>query len=124
MIQEILIPEALLVEKAEAISVAVKLCKASGNLNPNDPDYGGAYRNFLLFSNATERIPEVLSLAPLTKEAVFYNTYYWFLRFSRLYMKKHGFDAGLEQQSFHMLDTVMFEIDWSIVEALEKWATH
>ena len=40
----------------------------------------------------------------LTPEDRFYNRYFWFRRFANAYQKKFGDDAGIEQQSFQILD--------------------
>lgn len=84
--------------------------------DPDDPSYGAAFRRHLLFL----RWPELLeAVAPgLDDLDRFYNTYYWVLKFSKLHQKAHGYDAGLEQQAFQVLEGADCDFDWSVVEAI------
>jgi hypothetical protein len=50
---------------------------------------------------------------------IFYNRYYWFLVFAKLYHAAHGFDAGIEQQGFQLLETAPPGVDWNCLEAIE-----
>jgi hypothetical protein len=122
MLEKLLIPEGVLSEKSEAILKIVGLSELPRHLDINDGQYGYAYRNYLFFSGEAASIEETLGINHLPDEQVFYNCYFWLLRFTGLYFKSHGFDAGLEQQSFKMLETVRFEVNWLIIEELEKYA--
>ncbi len=51
---------------------------------------------------------------------VLYNRYYWFLRFAKIHSEQHGKDAGIEQQAFQILENAMTDIDWAVVEAIDK----
>ena len=84
-------------------------------LTPEDADYATALRRYLLFSEWTEILPRKLS-----EEVTFYNTYYWYLMSIRLYCAKHGPDAGMEQGGHHLLTEVPFDLDWTIIEAIDK----
>lgn len=86
--------------------------------DPDDATYGAPLRHYLLFAHW---------LALLTRHghtldpaAVVYNAYYWFLTFKRLWQARHGFDAGLEQQAFQLLERAVGEIDLEAVAAIER----
>jgi hypothetical protein len=83
----------------------------------DDPLYGAAFQHYLLFTHW----PDLLKMTRgLTPQAMYYNRYYWFLKFAKLYMRKHGSDAGMEQQAFQLLEQMDCEIDWYIVEQIDK----
>jgi hypothetical protein len=53
---------------------------------------------------------------------LYYNKYYYFLRFLVKYQKLIGFDAGLEQQEFKILEEgeIYSDIDWGVIETISK----
>jgi hypothetical protein len=85
-----------------------------------DSASGEAFRYYLLFSSGA--CLEAADFRDLREDAVFYNRYYWFQRFVKLHTDKHGFDAGLEQQAFQLLELAPATTDWSVVEAIEARA--
>lgn len=86
----------------------------------DDPDFGSAFVYYLFFSHHPS-VSSVLGV-DLNDEEKFYNAYYWFQRFIRLYMDKHGYDAGLEQQAFKMLEEVNFDLDFEVVAMIDNKA--
>lgn len=113
---EVLMSDRALVDLDPDIAAMISSIKDHIAINYNDPEYGLAFRRYLLFS----RWPYLLEKVGLraTNEEILYNSYYWMLKFSKLYIKKHGFDAGMEQQAFKILESTSFEIDWNVVEQL------
>ncbi|HEV2915033.1 MAG TPA: hypothetical protein VGX92_17280 [Pyrinomonadaceae bacterium] len=84
-----------------------------------DPDgVGEALAWSLLF----ERWPELLPGPPLGREDAFYNRYFWFKRFATLKQERDGYDAGLEQQAFQLLEQAEFDLDWALIEQLDAEA--
>jgi hypothetical protein len=79
---------------------------------------GEAYARSLLF----ERWPELVIEGPVDSARSFYNRYFWFARFAALWQAAHGYDAGLEQQVFHLLEQADFDIDWDVVQELDARA--
>lgn len=69
-----------------------------------------------------ERWPELLPGAPIDREAAFYNQYFWLKRFATLKQERDGYDAGLEQQVFQLLEQADFDVDWSLMERLDAEA--
>ena len=88
------------------------------NIDVSDNDYSHAFIYYLFFSQCS-----VENVIPnLNKQAKFYNSYYWFKRFVALYARIHGYDAGLEQQAFKILELSNFEIDFELTDQLDKLA--
>jgi hypothetical protein len=58
----------------------------------------------------------------LDPTALFYNRYYWFKRFVKQRASSRGFDAGLEQQAFKLLEAAPADVGWSIIEAVDALA--
>lgn len=84
-----------------------------------DDSYGPPLRYYVLFTHE----PSLLGIR-LPKSTIFYNRYYWFLAFKTAHTAKHGYDAGLEQQAFRILEYAHehenYEIDLSIVDAIDR----
>jgi hypothetical protein len=81
-----------------------------------DEYYGPAFRRYLLFSKWSH----LLSGKGLDERALFHNAYYWFRVFIKRHMATHGYDAGLEQQAFNILERAKGDIDWSIIEQINR----
>jgi hypothetical protein len=77
-----------------------------------------ALRYYRLFSS--ESLPPQVDIGGLTNAKVLYNRYYWFLTYAKRHMRYSGYDAGLEQQAFKLLDQAECEVDWSMVEAIVR----
>lgn len=54
-------------------------------------------------------------------EDVFWSRYYWFSVFARLSESEHGFDAGIQQTLFKLLEHPQPSCapDWTLLEAIE-----
>ena len=97
--------------------------RASGEptLNVDDPSFGEALTRALLF----ERHPDLVErVAPgLSPRDRFYNRYYWVQRFATQYLATRGFDAGIEQWVFKLVESAdALEVDWALLEALDRRA--
>ena len=110
---KMLIPESWLVDRDAEIRALVGKPLESYAINGEDCDYGRSFRYFVLFSDCSDFI--LKSFAEITRSSLFYNKFYWFARFSNAYMKKHGFDVGLEQQQFQMLENQEGIIDLEVI---------
>jgi len=86
-----------------------------------DPVFGPALAHYVFFSQHPS-VRDVIGF-DLDDREKFYHGYYWFRRFVRLYTEKHGFDAGMEQQAFQMLENAEFDLDFERVSTIEKLAT-
>lgn len=63
-----------------------------------------------------------LGAVDLSEPVAFYNAYYWGLIFARRYQARYGFDAGIEQEAFKVLERAPSEIDWRVVESVNQAA--
>lgn len=82
----------------------------------------GGVGEALAWSLLFERWPELLPGSPIDRESAFYNQYFWFKRFVMLKQERDGYDAGLEQQVFQLLEQPGFALDWSLIEQLDAEA--
>jgi len=104
--------------KAEALARARQLGIPSAFLTEDIPA-----RDALLLSLTFERWPDLIPLTPPPSPARrFYNEYFWFRRFAFLWQQRNGPDAGLEQQAFGKLSEASADIDWAVIEEIEKLA--
>jgi hypothetical protein len=113
-----LIPEEVLLSREEEVRHLIASVASMYAIDVEDPVHGPAFRHFLLFCHW----PSLLagSFPDLDTATVFYNKYFWFMRFVRLYALAYGPDAGMEQQAFQLLEAAEFEIDWSVIEEIES----
>jgi hypothetical protein len=53
---------------------------------------------------------------------LYYNKYYYYLKFLVAYQKQVGVDAGLEQQEFKILEEGQnySDVDWEVLERISK----
>jgi hypothetical protein len=114
MLENILIPEAKLVSKDNEVKANIHSIDPSFHVDPDHKTYGPAFRHYLLLSHWPS------SLGDVSPETLFYNRYYWFLKFIRRYVAEHGPDAGLEQQAFQMLEQAPTDVDWSVIAEIER----
>jgi len=110
-----LIPEALLTDKR---AQEAQLCSIDGSgLFPEllaDKLYGPSFANYVLLTNFPEEFRDAF-----TDEDIFWNRYYWFLRFVKLHHWRDGPDAGMDQQAFQLIEYPPCEVDWLNFERVE-----
>jgi hypothetical protein len=98
--------------------LVARLAQLTPPIALEEGEVGDALGWSLLF----EHWPELVPSPPLDRENVFYNRYFWFKRFATLQQKRDGYDAGLEQQVFQILEYADFDVDWELVERLDAQA--
>jgi len=103
---------------SEIISSSVETSKLSLGVDTNDSRYGEPLRFYLLLTHFPELIEDTVD-----PSARFYARYFWFRTFSNRFQAAQGFDAGLEQQCFQLIEQADVPIDWEVVEQLDKRAT-
>lgn len=109
---------------ADAILEACRptvLARASGAVPDAialDPGLVAMFCNYLLLTEC----PEVLADrgVALGQAAIAHERYYWFLRFVRTAQEVHGFDAGMEQQAFHLLAETPHLWEADVITAIES----
>jgi hypothetical protein len=115
MTNDALVPiEILLPAKAE---LHRRILSLSPDLMPQPGEVGDALGWSLLF----EHWPDLVS-PPISREEAFYNHYFWMSRFATLKQRRDGYDAGLEQQVFQVLERADFDVDWGLVEQIHNEA--
>lgn len=92
------------------------LCNVRNDLL-NDPSCGPPLRNYLAITHK-------LVAQVLTDQDRFYNEYFWFKRFAVLYQASHGFDAGVEQQAFEILERAAIDVDRDQIARLNEQASN
>jgi hypothetical protein len=115
-LQQLLVPEKALRAQRASIRTLVAPLAPQVAFDIDNPRSGEALQNYQLFSD-----PDLVRRACLTgldDVSTFYNRYYWMLRFKAL----QPYDAGLDQQAQQLLEYAPSEVDFSIVEAIEKLA--
>lgn len=87
---------------------------------PDDPDFGPAFCNYLLLTHGAD----LLSVRGVVLEpaAQAYERYYWFLRTIRPWQRRHGTDAGMEQQAVQILESASALLDWTLIAQIEALA--
>jgi len=63
-----------------------------------------------------------LGVRDLAEPIAFYNAYYWALVFAKRYEARYGFDAGVEQEAFKVLERAPANVDWQAVEHVNQAA--
>ena len=114
-----LVSEAALRERDAAIRAATASAAASQPRALDDAS-ALAFRYYLLFSDPDST--RAAGFEGMDETALFYNRYYWFKRFIKQRASEHGFDAGLEQQVFQLLEAAPATVDWSVIEAIDALA--
>lgn len=75
----------------------------------------------LLFYRTLSDSPKALP-AGLSDSDLLYARYFWLNRYLLESERIHGFDAGLRQQAWQLLEQSPVPLDWSRVEALDARA--
>lgn len=77
------------------------------------------YNHCLLFFT---KETDIITFTGKTLEVVLYSKYYWLTRFVKKYNEIHGYDAGIEQQQFKLieeLDQRLGDVDWDLLQRID-----
>ncbi len=78
--------------------------------------------NYLYLTYYQDNVVEQLQI--VSKEILFYSRYYWFNKFMKMYFSQYGYDSGIEQQAFEILEQIDgcadIVIDLTVIERIEK----
>lgn len=118
-INDVIIDERELTRR-EALIDEVLSGRKEYNLRTLEPASKQALGRHLLFAEPDAR--ERAGFGAISDAQAFYNSYYWFLIFSKIYQEKNGYDAGVEQKSFKILERIPPDGDWKIVEKITEAA--
>lgn len=57
------------------------------------------------------------------KNSILYSKYYWYTKYKQRYFDVVGYDAGIEQEGFKLLEEIENElddgVDWGIIQKIE-----
>lgn len=88
----------------------------------NDEHFGSLLQYYLFLTEYPNSIYSHLD--GLNEEDLLYNRYYWFIKFKQKYNSQKGYDAGLEQEAFKLIEEIEQQLEagvnWSIIEQIEK----
>lgn len=77
---------------------------------------------YLLLTHCPELITD--HFPTISKNDLLYNRYYWFVKYKNEYCAGLGYDAGLEQQVFQLLEELEQElvgqIDWAVIKEIDE----
>lgn len=79
---------------------------------------GTSLKSYILL---TFLLPNINFEENLSIEDIFYNRYYWFIRFCRLKEERDGYDPGLNQQEIRLIEEVEqkdINIDWNVIQEI------
>lgn len=58
------------------------------------------------------------------KSKISYSKYYWYIKYKQRYFELFGYDAGIEQEGFKLLEEIENElkdgVDWSRIQKIEE----
>jgi hypothetical protein len=119
-VQDWLVPVEALRARFADIRDSVAPYKGGYSLGVNDPSAEEALIYYVLFTHCPHSLDS--EEIQLDDEATFYNRYFWQRRISWLITRTRGSDAGLEQQAFQLLQSAAIDIDWELIDALQRCA--
>ena len=115
-LETLLIPETLLTPLYSEARARSSTSDGSADVTLSGTPDERPYLNYLVMTHVHEKLPSEWQ----TESLVLYNRYYWFLRFAKIHSEQHAKDAGIDQQAFQILENAMADIDWAVVEAIDK----
>lgn len=114
---DILIPENQLTISDELLARLAEEIPAV-NWRGLEEDLKQAYGRYIVLLDGGLR--SELGIAALRESIAFYNAYYWVLVFAKRFQERHGFDAGIEQEAFKVLERAPADVDWDVVERVNQ----
>lgn len=103
--------------KVEIIKLGKNYTIITNDVNDEELKKNLFYYNFL--NNNIEK----LALKE-DKNKISYSKYYWYIEYKRRYFELFGYDAGIEQEGFKLLEEIENEledrVDWSRIQKIEE----
>ena len=116
MPQDFLIPEAILTAHLDAQFLEADALKSDSRI----PKDSTCERALCYYRLLTEWQFDATKHVGIDEKVVFYSRYYWFKLYCKLWTSQFGYDAGLEQQAFQIIESGPDGIDWSVVEDIDR----
>lgn len=80
------------------------------------------FLNYWMFFQEKEEI--IKNLTSEFSDTILYSKYYWSSRYKEQYKKLYGYDAGIEQQHYKILEEIeqriSGDVDWDIIKLIEE----
>lgn len=93
----------------------------SNIITVDDVELSKALNYFLFLKQCPQ---DILTNSSFTYEIVLYSQYYWFIYFKNHYFLKYGYDAGMDQQAFLLIENLTNElgeeVDWELLEKVQN----
>jgi len=103
---------------AGEIRQAIKALGEYPDVDAGDPVYGESFLNYWALSHPDAL--EKMGFTSIGEREALYSTYYWLLKFKKLYGLRHGPDPSLDTLLLRLLEYAEFEIDWPLMERIVK----
>lgn len=116
MVNDVILPDETLAPVSGELEQRVRASSEEYGVSPLAAGYGESMQRYLLFSKWPDLLGRIGVEA--TPAVIFYNRYFWFRRFTRLFALTVGPDAGLEQQLYQMIEQAPIDIDWDVLREI------
>lgn len=91
------------------------------NLFLSDDEINFIINNYQLLINKEQEIVQLLNT---NLESILYSKYFWISLYLKRYNEKFGYDAGIEQQQFKLINEIDERsnegVNWKLIEDIEK----
>lgn len=70
-----------------------------------------------------EKEDEIQKISGMSLETILYSKYYWCTRFAKEFLRLYGYDAGVQQQQYQIIEEIaqrMNTVNWKILEMIEE----
>lgn len=93
----------------------------SNIITVEDEELSNVLQYFLFLKQS---IQEIVANSSFTYIEVLYSQYYWFVYFKNQYFAKFGYDGGMDQQAFMLMENLTNEldgeVDWELLEEINN----
>lgn len=107
----------ILKEKEILTFTSEEALSSYGDKDINDGEINRILSFYLFLRNNIHEIS-------IDKERIYYSIYFWYHKFKERYFALYGSDAGIEQESYKLLEEMDNEliegVDWVIIESIDK----
>ncbi len=75
----------------------------SNIISVEDEELSKVLNNYLILKQYEQ---EIVANSSFTYEEILYSQYYWFVYFKNYYFSKFGYDGGMDQQAFLLIENI------------------
>ncbi len=107
----------MLKENMEALLLKVSYSRKS---EYEDKELNDFFNYWFVFE---EKEDDILRLKDESIDSMLYTKYYWCTKYKKRYEELYGYDAGIEQQQYKLIEELQARINetvnWSLLESME-----